>query len=266
MIKERRVKMASREALKFHARLEDLFLALVLDVNAWVSDSSSIFDFLSRNDPRYAKGPGSKDGYYIFRRCKPVDASLLFDETDDSIEHEWEYEDVEEKGFDHTAEIIKKTKYYFGVDISPIFKEFLPKVFQYISENMDEKRRAALEPEGWVGERYRKYKTNPKRISSRYWPSAPGFLFRVDEYADGRCVVFYKKRESKGFFRRLFEADRFDTSIMRPRLNDWLKNQGALPMNPWGRDDPRNIEKQKQWTKKVNADGSTTVTKKGDED
>ena len=259
--KKYRVEFASQEALKFHSRLEDLFLSLVLDVQAWISDSSTILDFLSDNDLRYAKGPGKKPGCLVFRRCIPVRINLL-EEGDEALSREWEYEEVEERGRDHTAEILHRAKFYFGVDIGPVFEETFPIIFQYISEHLTPARRGSLEPAGWVGRRYQKYLTSPTRIKTTYWPTSPGYLFRVDEYADGHCVTFQKKRQGRSAYQKLFSSECFDTSVMRPQLDAWLKSQGALPMNPWGRDDPRNIEKGERWTQKNNEDGSVTLGRK----
>ena len=53
-----KIEFAPREALGFLRRIEDVFLALVLDVNAWISDESSLLDFLGSDDPKFALRPG----------------------------------------------------------------------------------------------------------------------------------------------------------------------------------------------------------------
>jgi len=241
-----KIEFAPREALGFLRCIEDVFLALVLDVNAWVSDESSLLEFLGSDDPKFAARPGTKLGYFVFRRAKPQRFNLREGCLRELGEREWEYEEVEEKGVDHTAVIVRRTKFYFGVDIAPVFAANFPVIFRYISEKMPPKYRAALAPGGWVEKRLNHHRTNPHRIVSTYWPTSPGFSFRIDEYGDGRCVTYYKRRKSGGRFRRLREDLAFNTAVMRPQLDSWLRSCGELTMNPWGSDDPRNVEKKKR--------------------
>lgn len=133
------IEFAPREKLRFVEHIEQLVLKLLRHPEALVSDESTLWDFCI-NDADDAIGPGKGWASYLFKRKFYRGKAL------DGLRNEtlWQEVEYEARAVPFKQMTIRKILRNTGVDIAPVFDEYLPVIFQYIAARISRERSAVL--------------------------------------------------------------------------------------------------------------------------
>ena len=138
--KKVKFEFAPREKILFLGSIEALVLRLLHHPEALVSDESLIWDFCVEDADR-AISPALRPHYYIFERTfrrGPFNIENLNDKS------KWETERYEAKALPFKKMVTRKILRHTGVDITPIFDEYLPVIFHFIATNIPEENRKKI--------------------------------------------------------------------------------------------------------------------------
>lgn len=134
------ITLASQEKQKLIEPIQGLFLSKIFDIEgALITDESRISDF-TLFPPEAALGKGKIEGTLIFKMRKYIGKDLINSSQEDrKNSNNWLEETIEIEPGMSKQEIIDKTKLVFGVDISPVYDQFLVDILLYIIEHFDSK-------------------------------------------------------------------------------------------------------------------------------
>ncbi|MGA3212858.1 MAG: hypothetical protein ABSD20_16245 [Terriglobales bacterium] len=135
--KKTHISIAPRERVLFHAKLRAVLLILLRHPEALVTDESRLWDFCS-DDSDEAKRPGSKPGYFIFEHRYFKHSKVGANRR--NPEH-FETMVIESRAVPFKRTTIRKIFRHTGVDITPVFDEYLYVVLQYLADHISEEAR-----------------------------------------------------------------------------------------------------------------------------
>ena len=137
-------RIAPQEQIRFVEWFLPVFLKLIQQPDAWVTDLSSLWDFCQL-DADDAEKPGTRLHYFIFRQriWRKINSVPPFDAQNES-DPGWREEVFEARAVPYKKMLIRRILRHTGVDISAIFEENIPVVIQYIATRISEDHRTQL--------------------------------------------------------------------------------------------------------------------------
>jgi hypothetical protein len=123
---------ASNEKLIFNKKIENIFLEFIIE-EAYITDESTLLDFISMFDISYSKGQ-NKEGLYIFE----IKSKRNLKDT------KYETSLFECEGTNEQEELINKINNIFNIDVSDSLSLPLPLLFQKIQKETSQEIKIKL--------------------------------------------------------------------------------------------------------------------------